>query len=248
MSIQIALQLFTVREEAAKDYIGTLEKVAQIGYKGVEFAGYGDLPASEIRKCLDRTGLKAVASHVRIEILKENLDAAIDYSLEIGNKYIICPRANGESREDYLNHAKYFNEVGEKCRKKGIAFGYHNHAHEFVKYGEEYAFDTIFGNTDPELVKVELDAYWAKFAGVDPLEFLKKYSGRYSTVHVKDMEPGEEKAITEVGSGIMDVKGIVKAAEAGGAQWVVAEIDRSRLTPMDRARVSFDNLIKMNIV
>ena len=116
MSLPIALQLYTVRNETTVDFIGTLEKVAAMGYKGVEFAGFGNVPAAKMKEALDRLGLKSVGSHTGIDLLKDKLDEFIDYNVTIGSKYIVCPWESYESKEDYLKAAKLFNDIGKKCK------------------------------------------------------------------------------------------------------------------------------------
>jgi sugar phosphate isomerase/epimerase len=239
--LPIALQLYTVREESQKDFIGTLEKVAEMGYEGVEFAGYGGLKASELKKVLDRTGLKAAGSHVGIELLKKDLNGVLEYSLEIGNKYIVCPGVPYKSKEDYIEMAKFFNEVGERCKEKGLIFCYHNHAHEFEIYDGEYGLDILFKNTDKESVKAEIDVYWVKYAGVDPLEYLKKFSGRLPLIHLKDMD-GKDRSNTEIGNGIIDFKKIVKVAEENGVEWLIVEQDECKRSPLESAKISLENL------
>jgi sugar phosphate isomerase/epimerase len=137
--------------------------------------------------------------------------------------------------------------MGEKCMAKGVQFGYHNHEHEFEKFDGEYGLDIIYRNSDPRMVFAEIDTYWAEHAGVDPVEYIKKYSGRCPLIHLKDMEAGEEKFFAEVGNGIMDMKGIVKAAKAAGAKWLIVEQDRCRRPAIESARMSFENLKKMDI-
>lgn len=244
MSIPIALQLYTLREETQKDFIGTLEKVAEIGYEGVEFAGYGGLKASELRKTLDKLGLKAAGSHVGIELLKNNLEEVIDYNLEIGNKYIVCPWNEYKSREDYIETAKLFNKIGEKCREKGLEFCYHNHNHEFEIYDGEYGLDILYKNTDKDLVKAEIDAYWVTYAGVDPVEYLKKFSNRLPLIHLKDMDK-EDRSFTEIGNGIINFKEVIKIAKENGVKWLIVEQDVCKRPPIESVKISFENLKKI---
>ena len=188
MSIPVAVQLYTLRDEMARDFTGTLAKLAETGYKGVEFAGYGGLTADLMKNHLDRLGLKAVGSHVGIDLLKNQLDEQIEYNLEIGNNYIVCPWAKFDSRAEWVEFAGFLNRVGEKCREKGICLCYHNHAQELELYNGEYALDILFKETDPEFLKAEIDTYWIQYAGIDPIEYMKKYAGRTPLVHQKDME------------------------------------------------------------
>ncbi len=248
MSISIGLQLYTVRQDTAKDFEGTLEKVAEVGYKGVEFAGYGGLSASRMKSLLDRLGLKPCGSHVGIDDLKNKLDEVIEYNLEIGNQYIICPWASYESKEDFHEMARFLNGIGERCRAKGLYFGYHNHAQEFACFDGVYGLDILYQETDPELVKAEIDVYWVKYAGLDPLEVLKKYAGRIPLIHFKDMDAGEKREMTEVGNGIIDFKAIADFGKKNDAKWFIVEQDVCRRPALESIKISYDNLMKMNIL
>jgi len=188
MSLPIGLQLYSIKDETEKNFTEALRKVAQIGYTGVEFAGYGNLASSDLKVLLQELGLKACGSHVSLEELTKNIEGVIEYNLAIGNPYIICPWAGYACKEDYENMAEILNAVGAKCREKGILFGYHNHGHEFQEFQGEYGLDLIYKGTDKELVKAEIDTYWVQHAGLDPVEYIKKHAGRCDLIHIKDME------------------------------------------------------------
>ncbi|WP_434643473.1 sugar phosphate isomerase/epimerase family protein [Thermoanaerobacterium thermosaccharolyticum] len=244
MDLPLSLQLYTVRNELKDDFIGTLEKVAEVGYKGVEFAGYGGLKASELKKHLERLGLTPTGSHIGLEILKNRLDEEIEYNLEIGNKYIVCPWNKYETKDDFIEASKLFNEIGEKCRNKGIIFCYHNHNHEFVKFDDEYGLDLIYENADSEFLKAEIDTYWVKYAGEDPVKYIKKYSGRVPLVHLKDME-SDTRDFAEIGEGTMNIKDIISASIEVGVEWFIVEQDICKRPPLESAEISFNNIKKM---
>lgn len=248
LNIPIGVQMYTLREETSKDFIGTLEKVAEIGYKGVEFAGYGGLSAAELKANLDRLGLTAISSHVSKDRLQNNLEEEIEFNLAIGSKYIVFPYIKYKDKEDYLEAAKFYNEVGQKCKEKGLEFLYHNHDFEFDLFDGEHALDILFNETDKEFMKAELDTYWVKYAGVDPIEYMGKYSGRCPLVHIKDMAGDESRAFTEIGNGIIDIKAIVEAAKEGGATWAIVEQDVCQRPPLQSIKISFENLKKLNLV
>jgi sugar phosphate isomerase/epimerase len=247
MNKPIALQFYSVRDESSKDFIGTLEKVAEIGYEGIEFAGFGDLKASELKGHLDRLGLKAVGSHTPRELLQNNLDEVIEYHLEIGSKYIACPYFKADTRDGYLEVAKFFNKVGEECRKKGLVFCYHNHDFELTKFDGTYALDLLYENTDPENMQAEIDTYWVNFAGIDEAEYVLKYAGRCPLVHIKDRKArnSDRHAFTEVGTGIIDIKRLVLASEKAGAEWLIVEQDKSEMPSLKSVEISFNNLKKI---
>ena len=243
MSLPIGLQLWSIKEELEKDFKGTLKKVAQIGYDGVEFAGYGGLSSLELKELLSELGLKACGSHVSLTELTENIDEVIEYSLEIENKYIICPYAEFNSKEEVLEFAAKLNVMGEKCKAKGLIFGYHNHAHEFSEFHGEYVLDLLYKGTDAELVKAELDTYWVEYAGVNVVEYIKKHSGRFELIHLKDMQiVGDTKQSTEVGNGIIDFPSVISEAEKQGATWLIVEQEYFTKPTLESVEISYNNL------
>ena len=243
MSLPIGLQLWSIKEELKKDFKGTLRKVAEIGYEGVEFAGYGGLGSTELKKLLSELGLKACGSHVSLTELTENIDEVIKYSLEIGNKYIICPYAEFNRKEDVLELAAKLNVIGEKCRAEGLICGYHNHAHEFSEFDGEYILDILYKTTDVRLVKAELDTYWVAYAGVNVLDFIKKYGGRFDLIHIKDMQIiGDKKESTEVGNGLMCFKEVISEAEKQGATWLIVEQEHFTKSTLESVEISYNNL------
>jgi len=244
-NVAIALQLYTVRDEIEKNLAGTLRKVAEIGYAGVEFAGFGEWEAAELKSLLAELQLEIAGGHVPIDQLEKELDRVIQFTLELGNPYIVCPWIPEERRKDkadWLAIARLFNSIGEKCAENGLTFCYHNHSFEFVKFGDTYALDLLFAATKPELVKAELDTYWIKHGGADPVEYLKCYAGRCPLVHLKDMADDEERSFAEVGEGVLDWDAIFEAAEEGGADWYIVEQDTCPGPPIESARLSFENL------
>ena len=246
MSLPIALQLYSIKDETEKNFIEALKRVAKIGYNGVEFAGYGGLSSSELRALLEELGLKVCGSHVGLEELTKNLDSVIEYNLEIGNPYIIYPWAAYNCKQDYEKMAKMLNTIGTKCKAKGIMFGYHNHGHEFQEFDGEYGLDIIYKGTDEQLVKAEVDTYWVQHAGLDPVEYIKKHSGRCDLIHIKDMEIVDgEKRSTEVGNGIMDIKNIIKAAEDQGTKWLIIEQEFFNKPSLESVEIGYKNLKKL---
>ena len=246
MSLPIALQLYSIKDETQKNFTLALRRVAKIGYSGVEFAGYGGLPSSELKALLHELGLKVCGSHVSLEELTNNIDSVIEYNLEIGNPYIICPFASYNDKVDYEKMAETLNTIATKCSAKGIMFGYHNHGHEFQKFDGEYGLDIIYKETNAKLVKAEIDTYWVKYAGVDPVEYIKKHAGRCDLIHIKDMEIIDgEKRSTEIGNGIMDIKSIIVEAEKQGAKWLVVEQEFFNKPTLESVEIGYKNLKKL---
>lgn len=246
--LPIGLQLFTLRELLAKDFVGTLEKVAALGYDGVEFAGYGNLEASEMKKVLDDLGLVAAGAHVPLDMLENELSAVIDYNLEIGNKFVSCPWVAEERRQsasDWKKLAESLNRIGEETKRNGIQLCYHNHAFEFEKFDSKYALDILYEHTDPELVKAELDIYWISRGGENPAEYIRKYANRVPLVHLKDVADDEAKSFAEVGEGTLDLASVFAASESSGAQWYIVEQDVCKRPPLESIKISINNLRQM---
>lgn len=249
--IPVGLQLYTLREETAKDFMGTLERVAEMGYQAVEFAGYGGIDAKEMRRALDNLGLKAPSSHVGLHLLEKDLQKEIDYALEVGIQYIICPYLNAEeklSRETFEETMESFARIGEACRSQGIQFGYHNHAFEFERTSDgQYVLDKMFQSVPAEYMTAELDLYWVMKAGLDPAAYFQQYKGRCPLVHVKDMTADERGFFAEVGHGIINYPAIFELAQEVGVQYYIVEQDQCERPPLESVKMSIDYLRSIGI-
>jgi len=242
----VALQLYTVRDETARDFAGTLRRVAALGYKAVEFAGYGGLSAAQQRDLLAETGLTAASTHVGLDILAHTPDDAIAYCKAIDCRYLVLPGLPNERRnpEALRALAPRLDDLGRRCQEQGITFGYHNHDWEFAGHADGTALlDLLLDATDPALVALELDAYWVSYAGADPVAYLQRRTGRVPLVHLKDMTP--ERTFAEVGDGTLDMGAIIAAARAAGARWYIVENDAPTIPSLDSARRSLTNLQAM---
>lgn len=246
--IPVALQLFTVRNEAQADYIGTLRKVAEIGYAGVELAGC-PIPPKEIKAALDDLGLAAPSGHFGYEEITGNTAQTLETAHILGLKYVTCPGVfkGFNSAEGYGLAGAALSKVGEEFAKSGIGIAYHNHSHEFEVFDGKFGLDILFGSGDAKYLKAQIDSFWVQFAGEDPTEYIQKYPGRCPMIHVKDMAE-DKKSFAPVGNGIMDFTSIFKACEAVGTEWYIVEQDDwYGADPIDCIRISFDNLKKMGI-
>ena len=226
---KIGLQLYSIKELTAVDLLGTLEKVAGLGYEGVEFAGYFNTTAKEVKKVLDANGLKAAGSHIGIGDLKNDFNKFIEYSLEIESPYIICPWIPEEMRNSsdaYKKTSESLNEIGQKLKTSGIKYGYHNHDFEFKKFDGEFGLDILVNNTESELLFVELDTYWVEYMGLKSVDFIEKYGERCKILHIKDMNSLEDKKNTEIGKGIMDFKAITGLGKKVGVEWFTIEQEK----------------------
>lgn len=239
-NLQVALELYTVRDETARDFVGTLRKVAQLGYPGVEFANYGNLAAHELSALLAETGLHAVGSHVGLDALEgAALNESIRYCQDIGCSIMVLPWLANEWRtvDGMRSLAPQLNAIGQRCREQGITFGYHNHDFEFARVDGGYLYDQLLQATDPALVKMEVDVYWVAYAGVDPVAFLQKHADRVALIHLKDM--AADRSMAEVGKGILDMQSIWSFAQARGL-WGVVEHDHPQIPSLESARISLE--------
>jgi sugar phosphate isomerase/epimerase len=240
--VPVAVQLYTLREELKRGFVGVLREVAEIGYAGVEFAGYGGLSAADLKAALDEFGLKAAGSHVALAQLESELDQVIEYNLAIGNRNIVCPWLPEERRNNYGKLAESLNAIGRKLKENGLQLFYHNHAFEFDRFEGRHGLDILFAETDPDLVKAELDVYWVKRGGVDPVAYLKGLGGRCPLVHLKDMAAGPEQRFAPVGTGTIDFEALFEVAD-DTAEWYIVEQDLTYGKPaLEEIRLSLQNL------
>ena len=255
---QIALQLYSVREEAQKDFAGTLKAVRAMGYRAVEFAGlYGHAP-EEVRELCLEADLIPLAAHVPFMELLTKTEKTVSAYKAIGCRYIAIPSLPPEYRPNGENYAKLFEAVkaiGAEAARQGLVLQYHNHDFEFEKIDGEYALDILYSSVGPELLQTEIDTCWVRVAGLDPAEYLKKYAGRAPTVHLKDYtgsrtrnmyaligvdedqkkKPEGAFEFRPLGKGLQDFPPIIRAAIDGGAQWLIVEQDAPGLgcTPLE---------------
>jgi sugar phosphate isomerase/epimerase len=246
-----ALQLYTVRDMAAKDFAGTMKKVAGVGYKRVELAGYGSAKdAKSAKQALDDAGLKAVSGHFAIDLLENKPDQVMEDAMTLGIDTVVCPFLPEDRRKDangYEATAKVLQRAAEQLHGQGIILGYHNHNFEFQKYDGKYGIEILMENTPRHLVCAEVDVYWVKFADVDPVEFINKLGDRVRALHLKDMK--QDKRFAPVGTGIIDFKAVLAAAEKNGVRWGIVEQDNTFNTaPLEAIKTSLENLKKLGAV
>ncbi len=244
-----------VGEELEKDPWGTLERLAEIGYEGVEgIAGRIDVPPEELKARLDELGFGVPAQgRVRVHMTEEQIQEQLQLARALDSKYVVEYWGPVESREQLLEEAESFNRLSCLCANEGLRFLYHNHNHEFAAFDGKYALDILYENTDPQTVAFELDVAWVTYGGGDPATIIRKYAGRCPVLHMKDLvevpdggysgNDRGETHFTEVGTGVVDIEGAVEAARQSGVEWLVVEQDRMReLSPMESAKASHDNL------
>jgi sugar phosphate isomerase/epimerase len=242
MSDIVALQLYTVRDETAQDFAGTVRRVAAMGYAGVEFAGYGGLSSKEVATLLADTSLRAVGTHVGLQALNADFDREINYCLEIGCPLLVIPWIGEDWRnaEGARRLSEQLNQYGSRAKERGVTLAYHNHDFEFRSDDGSTFIERLTTATDPAVVKLELDTFWAAYAGVDPISFIQQQSGRIASLHLKDMDTARK--FTEVGDGTLDIAGYIKAGQAAGVHTFIVENDAPRIPSLESAQRSLENL------
>ena len=232
MGLKPGIQLYSVRQQMAQDFEGTLAAVREAGYVEVESAALPKKPAAEIRKALDQAGLKCVSAHRGFADVTSNLDATIEFEKTVGVSYIICPSpgrrnppVSGQTPapltiDDWRYNAEEFNKTGEKLKAAGITFGYHNHWVEFKPVDGKVPYEELLTHCQPDKMTFKMDLGWVKVAGQDPVALMKQYPHRFSMLHVKDfhLPPNisyathEEAKVTELGRGSIDYRPIFAQA------------------------------------
>ena len=268
----IALQLYSVRDFLSEDFEGTIQKVKDMGYEGVEFAGTYDKTAEEVRLICQENEIIPVSAHVPFVDMIKDPENIMKYYSEIGCKYVAIPYLTDE----YRPGAAKFDEVikgakvlGKVAKKHGMKLLYHNHDFEFAKIDGEYALDILYKEVSADLLQTELDTCWVNVGGENPAEYLKKYSGRAPVLHLKDfvgkksdnmyaligLDDTDDTKNTStafefrpVGYGLQNFTSILDAAKSAGTEWVVVEQDSSSCgnTSLECAKMSIDYLKTIN--
>ncbi|MGF7156027.1 sugar phosphate isomerase/epimerase family protein [Novosphingobium gossypii] len=241
----IGLQLYTVRELFSADPVATLEKVAKVGYREVEFGGggYDTMDHALLRKTMDRLGLKAPSIHVGYDALLDKFDASVAMAKTLGAETVVLPYMVDKYRSAAAWDAALvnINRVAGQLKTAGLGFAYHNHDFEFtVKPDGVSLFDSLVKACNPALVKIELDLYWAIHAGQDPQALIRSLAGRIYAYHVKDMKA--DRSMTSVGAGTIDFASIFKLNGLAGARHFYVENDQSPAPYLPDITKSFETL------
>jgi sugar phosphate isomerase/epimerase len=233
LNLPAGIQLYSVRQQLAQDYDGTLLEVSKAGYTEVEAAGFYNKSAAEVKQAMQKAKLRCVSSHHPYGDLRKKFDEILAYNKDLGVQYIICsspgpkdptPGPDGKQKAMTLDDWKWlseeFNKFGAKTKAAGITFGYHNHVHEFEHLDGGVPYTELLKLTDPTKVTLELDCGWATVAGVKPVDLMREHPNRFSMLHVKDFKLGsggpESAKVTELGMGDIDYRPIF--AEAAKTQ------------------------------
>ena len=271
----IALQLYSVRDDMEKDFEGTLKKVADLDYDGVEFAGLFGREPAEVRRLCEELGLTPVSTHVPYQELIVDPAETVRYYKQLGVDYIVIPYLTEDLRpgqpgfDGVITGAAV---IGAECAAENLVLLYHNHDFEFVKIDGQYALDVLYGSIPADLLQTEIDTCWANVGGVDPSGYIVKYSDRSPVIHLKDfVMPGKKPArmyaligiddtndqssgeaafeFRPIGYGVQDIEAIIEASRKAGARWLIVEQDMPSMgrTPMECAAMSIDFLKKVNL-
>jgi sugar phosphate isomerase/epimerase len=263
----IGFQLYSVKDVVEQDLKGTLQQLADIGYKEVEsYPGqqghYFGMTPKEFSTMLSDMGLQLVSSHFgsgtregqanswQQATLLHKFEELVSKAAETGQKYLTCSSLNESLRktpEDMRQVAELFNSAGETCRKAGMQFAYHNHAFEFEKVGDVVLYDYLLENTDPDLVKYELDLFWVVAGNQDPIAYLQKYPNRFPLGHVKDMDKQDRTKNTEIGTGAIDYASVLKAAEEAGMEHFLVEQESFTRPSIESMRMNYNYLSSLTV-
>lgn len=220
------LQLYTLREAMSESVQATLERVAAIGYREVEFAGYFDLSPEEIRQALDATGLSAPSAHLGVEAF-EDWPATLDAAGIMGHDWLVVgslPREMRGSLDDWRRAAERFEAAGEEARGRGIGLAFHNHAGAARPVDGVVPLDLLLRRTSSEHVSVQADVYWLLEGGTDPVTFLERWPGRIPSLHLKDRT--DDRSMADVGAGVVDWPAVLGAGAGAGVEHHFVEHDR----------------------
>jgi len=236
--VPVALQLFSVRDDAKRDFAATAAAVARIGYSGVELAGYGNLDAKAAKAALDAAGLEVAGMHVGYAALLNDTGSVISDALLFGARNVICPswpRGHFVSASACERIGEQLGRVGEALRPFGIRFGFHNHDVEFKVFNKRSAFDWMLGAAEPRNLFAEVDVYWAHAAGYSPAKFIRDQGARAPLLHLKDEK--------ELGRGPVDFAKVFAAADSvGAAEWYVVEQEEYSHAPIESVRLCFEQM------
>jgi sugar phosphate isomerase/epimerase len=253
----IGLEIYTVRDEFAKDPAGTLKKVGAAGYREMEIST--EIPAPTLRDYLSAANLTAPSTYPDAPKDIESWKKTLDHVHAYGFHYIVVGDNPQLDAEAWKRRAELFNECGRLAQRAGMQFCYHAHEHEFARVGDASGYDIMLTRCDPQLLKMEMDIFWATYAGQDPLVYFQKYPGRFPLLHIKDFKPGFPTSTADfpydsgpnpfapVGQGRIDWVKIFAHARQAGTQHVFVEQDRCDTSPFEAIKTSFDYLKNLRL-
>ncbi|MFS0862156.1 sugar phosphate isomerase/epimerase family protein [Fredinandcohnia sp. 179-A 10B2 NHS] len=247
MKHKFAAQLYTLRNEISKDFPGVLRELKKMGWQSVQIDGLYDYSVEEITEVLKETGLKVAGMHISLDRMNHELEKVLLEADLFGTTDFFCHYLEDDMQnlEGYLKAKQDLLEVSKKA--KGYRVGYHNHDFEFkTQIGGKFALEYILEEQDGLSIYPEIDTYWVKYAGIDPLTFIKKYPNRIPVLHLKDMTNDEQKYFAEIGTGAIDFGPILEWGEKNGVEYYCVEQDFCPGNPLDSLELSLSNLIKIS--
>lgn len=274
-NFKVGLQLYSVRDAMAQDFEGTLQKVKDMGYDYVEFAGFFEKSADEVKAILDKIGLTAISVHQGNQLYLEKGKEAIDYLAKIGVKYCAIPWYGLDKwQDDFDGTIKAFTEFSAALKEAGIQLCYHNHDFELINDIDGiHLLDKLYDTLPTDIIDPEFDTCWVHYAGENPVEYIEKYAGRVEIVHLKDFvceklgngpvydlidkngkgtkKPSKEETgfkFVPVGTGRQDFPAILAACEKSGTEYVIVEQDQSPdRDPLDAVKMSREYLKSLGL-
>lgn len=250
MKQKFAVQLYTLRNECEQDFPGVLRELAQMGWAGVELAGLHSYSVEEISDVLQETGLQTAGMHVSFQRLISELESVLKEARFFNTTALICPSVPHELRneEGYHQFKNGLNDIAREIRQNGFTLSFHNHAFEFeTSIDGRNALEYLLDPSADNAILAEIDVYWVKKAGKDPAAFIRPYSNRMPTMHVKDMTNDERQTYAEIGTGVIDFDPILLWGEQNGVEWYVVEQDVCQGSPMDCVKLSLENLHRIAV-
>ncbi|MDR0415433.1 MAG: sugar phosphate isomerase/epimerase [Prevotellaceae bacterium] len=255
----IALQLYSLRDDFKNDFDAAIKATKEAGYAAVEAASYGSgkfygKTPEEFKAAVEAEGMVALSSHTTKTLSEKELsekdfseslawwDETIAAHHAAGMQYIVAPWMDvPKSLADLQTYCDYYNAVGQKCREKGLSFGYHNHAHEFDRVEDVVMYDYMLEHTNPELVFFQMDVYWTVMGRQSPVDYFQKYPGRFTLLHIKDhRELGE--------SGMVGFDAIFKNLDKAGTKHLIVEVEQYSCPPAESVKRSLDYLLSCPLV
>ena len=253
----IGLEIYTVRTEFAKDPAGTLKKVGATGYREVEVST--EIPADTLKAYLRAANLTAPSTYLDVPKDIESWKKTLDRVHPNGFRYIVVGDNPQLDAEAWKRRAELFNECGRLAQRAGMQFCYHAHEHEFARVDDSSGYDIMLRRSDPELLKMEMDVFWATYAGQDPLDYFRKHPGRFPLLHIKDFKPGFPTSTASfpydsgpnpfapAGKGRIDWVKIFAHARQAGTQHIFVEQDRCDGSPFEAITASFNYLKNLRL-
>lgn len=246
----LGIQLYSVRELTAKDFRATLEMLARAGYGAVEFAGYRDISAAQMRHWLDDLGLSVLGSHVAIDDLQNHFDREADYLEAIGGEFLIVPWPPERFTRDAAGWKRLGEELKElaaRAKQRDLRFAYHNHGIEIARVDGRLGLDIILDEAGPG-VCAQIDTYWVAAGGESPEQVIRQLSGRCSLLHIKDMHPDDSKRDCPIGDGTLNWTAIKAAAEEAGVEAFVVEQEQFAADPKPDLVRTVENVRRMQLL